>query len=412
MSEQDNADLGLDSSGGQLEIPGTQPVDKGATVAKPDPSDKTGLRDSIKAAIAKQNESAAAKATPAAKGAPNDAPTKGPDGKFLPRDKTAAPAKAAPTPNDKAAEGGKTTDQAAQPGAVPNKDAAPGTWRAEAKAKWEALDPVVKAEVLKTQSESAREITKFQQQIQQINQAYTPIEQVIGPRRALWRAQFGSEAEALKRLTAVSDLATSSPNDFLAYYLSQPDVAAKVDMQKLFGQGEAGGALPAANPQLQPLLQEINGLKQQLNGFVSQAQTREQSTIEQQIAAFAKETDQSGAPLRPHWDAVSEDIYKMIPALKAQYPQATVQQVMDRAYTIATQTHPEIGPEVQRQNEERIRAEVEKAERAKRAQLANKSIPPGQRPGGVLTEQGNPKDLRATLLRNYRAVQEGLETRV
>lgn len=398
--------------GGAPELPGLTPE----TPAQPTPdkSDRTGLRDTIKASIAKVNaeQSAKAPAAPAAdspEGKVSPAPTsgddreRGPDGKFLPKTQ-AAPDKAAPKTDVKAPEGAK-------PDAVPTKDEAPGTWRASAKAKWEKADPDIKAEVLKRESESTREIAKHQQQIQQINQAYTPIEQVIGPKRALWRAQFGSEGEALKRLVNLSDLASQDPQNFLSYYLSQPDISGRIDLQKLFGQAAAGGTVQSTDPGLQAALAKINGLEQQVSGFISSQQTQAQATVEQQIAQFVEAKDSSGTPLRPHFEAVREQVFKMIPALKAQFPQDTVAQTMERAYKVAIHSDDGLAVEMNRQNEERIRADIEKAERARKAALASKFVSPGTPPNG----QAGPaktSDLRQALVNAFRAQADGAAPRV
>jgi len=376
---------------------------------KKDTSDKTGLRDTIRAAVQKANESA--KEQTAKVPAAPDGRERGPDGKFLPKETKAdeAPKQATqPTQTEKPVEQAKPgTEQ-------PKADAAPGTWRAEAKAKWDGLDPVVKAEVLKTQSDASREIGKYQQQIQQINQAYSQVEQIIGPRRALWRAQFGGEGEALKRLTDLSDLASQQPEQFLAYYLSQPDIASRIDLQKVFGQNAPPpGSDINSHPVVQSLRQELDGLKQQVTGFIGQQTTQQTATIEQQIHEFANATDGSGSPMRPHFDAVREDVFNLVPALRHQFPNDSVPKILQRAYDVAIRTNDSVAAQVARADEARIRSELEKQERAKRAALANKSVAPSGPAPGSMGGNANPEtDLRAVIKRNAAKIWGGADARI
>lgn len=384
------------------ELPQDQTGNLESPKPKPEPvvektNDETGLRDTIIASVKKVNEAAKAEKPLDVKPEFQDGrdPT---TGKFTPK---AAPTKDAAT-LEKPQEGAQTGADQLKP------DAAPGTWKPEARAKWDATDALVKAEVLRRESESTREVAKFQTQLQQLNQAYTPIEQLIGPRRALWRAQHGSEGEALKQLLNLSDLAGQDPNAFIAHYISSPDIASRIDLQKVFG-SQAPGDDINRHQVVQRLQETVNGLQQQVSGFLTHQQTQATQSNEQQIAEFATAEGSDGNALRPHFESVREDVFNMIPVLRAQFPQATVAQIMDKAYQTAIHTNDTVSGEVKRQEEQRIRDELEKADRLKKAQLANKSIPPGA-PAPNLAEPGT-DDLRATLRRNF-AKMNGTDARI
>ena len=417
MSEADTEILNADVP--QTPAVETPEVSKpAAPEPKPDTSnttDPTDLRATLRKAMAdtQAKEAERTKVNAAAKPETQAAPgsedrARGPDGKFLPKD--SAPAGQAKAVEQKV---DVKPSEGAQPGADQAKkpDAAPGTWRAEAKAKWDGLDPVVKAEVLKTQSEASREIGKFQQQIQQINQAYGPIEQVLGPHRQRMRVEAGSEAEYLKRTLEVSEFASKDPTQFLAWYLAQPNVASQVDLQKVFGQ-QAPTDDVRSHPVVKQLYETVEGLTKQVQGFMGQQQTQQISSVEQQISEFASAKGADGSPLRPHFEAVREDVFNLIPALKAQFPQATVAQIMEKAYQTAIHTNDSVSGEIRRIEEERIRSEIEKAERAKKAQLANKSIPSGAPAGRPVTGAADPNDLRGTLTGLVRSWKTGEQARI
>lgn len=387
-----------------VEMPVSTPEPKPDTSNTTDP---TGLRATLRKAMAETAAKQAEKVTaPIEKPAGEETRQRGPDGKFLPKD--AAPIKPVEQPkvDVKPSEG-------AQPGAEQAKkpDAAPGTWRAEAKAKWDGLDPVVKAEVLKTQSEASREIGKFQQQIQQINQAYGPIEQVIGPHRNRMRVEAGSEAEYLKRTLEVSEFASKDPTQFLGWYLAQPNIAAAVDLQKVFGQHAPTDDI-RSNPVVKQLYETVDGLTKQVQGFMGQQQSAQVTSVEQQITEFASAKGADGTPLRPHFEAVREDVFNLIPALKAQFPQATVGQIMEKAYQTAIHTNDSVSGEIRRIEEERLRSQFEKDQRIKAAQLANKSLPTGSPPGKPVAGAADPNDLRGTITGLVRSWKTGEQPRI
>jgi hypothetical protein len=382
----------------------TPPVEQPKEPAAPDPKDlgKT-LRYNMER-INKEAE-AKAKATPAKEQAPaNDGKGRDDKGRFV-----KPPEQKDPKLAQKPAE----QSEPAKPGAVPKKDVAPGTWRADAKAEWEKTPPAVRAEALRRESELTQAVAKRDQQITQINQAYGGIERLIGSRRAGWTADHGSVEVAMGKLLAMNDLAASDPNAFLARYLNFPDVASRLDLQKVFGNAAPQGADLNQHPALQSAMQEISGLKQQLSGFLNQHQQTQAASTEQQVAAFIEAKDEQGNPKRPHFDAVREDVFNLIPALKPTMPGASVEQVMDRAYTIAIHSNQSVAGEVRQMEEQRIREGIEKQQRLERAKLANKSglpnAPQGEHSSG---EQVNPKDLRATLKRNLALARQGETPRI
>jgi|TARA_R110000744_G_scaffold330057_2_gene435592 hypothetical protein len=387
-----------DLSGEQLSFSGDpiEPIEPPPEVTEaPSPvvEDKTGLRDSIREAVKKASEDAAPEKQKERERTPN--------GEFVAK----APTETQPEELEKKPLEGAPPD-------VQKADSAPGTWKPDARAKWGDLDPGVKTEILRRESEGTREVTKYQDQLRQINEAYTPIEQIIGPRRAVWRAQFGSEAEALSRVLNASDLASSDPNAFLSFYIAQPDIAPKLDLDKVFGQSDVGtddGI--TSHPVVQQLQQSFNGLNQQVSGFLNQQSTQELSSVESQIDAYASEKDAAGNLKRPHFESARPSISAIIPTIRAQFPNASVVEVMEKAYNTAIHTDPNLTDEIGRLNEQRIRASIEKEGRANKARIAGKSLPIGTPPGA---SSGSPStsDLRATLVQNLRNYQDGQSSRV
>lgn len=193
--------------------------------------------DTAQAPVAPVEKSAPAVAaeTPAAdKGS---APQRGPDGKFLRRgDAAPAPATdAAPAPSAPAAQ--PAADAAKVAAAAPAAgapDAAPSSWTPTAKEKWNALDPAVKAEVVRREREietglqRASDVRKFGDSVMQ---EFAPYAQILAKEGATPQGAIRSLLET------VHTLRYGSPEHKHALFMSLAqqygiDVTKEIDPEK------------------------------------------------------------------------------------------------------------------------------------------------------------------------------------
>lgn len=135
---------------------------------------------------------------------------------------------------------------------------APDHWSAGAKAMWDKLDPVVRAEALK-QVEFAN---KLQSRHAMERKKYESIEQVLEPQRNMLRAQYGDEARGLQQLFALSDFATKDPRGFIQYYAQQRGIDLRGLVQNAQPQQAVDPTITALQQQLQHAMQQINGIEQ------------------------------------------------------------------------------------------------------------------------------------------------------
>lgn len=236
---------------------------------------------------------------------PTDAkPPEGRDdkGRFAPKDKDAkitAPPEAPKDTVDPAKEG-----EAPKPEEVviPPKAAslAPSSWSPAAKAKWDNLDPTIRAEVLKRESDAQRGIQQYAEKAKRLD----AIDAVVQPQhKQQLTGYYGSFERGLQELLALNDFAGKSPYDFVAYFAQQRSLDPQQLLQILQRGAPQGQQQPTvAAPQADnPYEKRLTALEQQ------NLQLRNQS-IEGTINSFKNQTDDAGNPVHPHFDELRSEV--------------------------------------------------------------------------------------------------------
>ena len=164
-----------------------------------------------------------------------------------------------------------------------------------------------------------------------------------------------------------------------------------VDLSKLAPQGQP--ADPQGQQYEDPTIVELNNKIDQLTGKVTNFQTAQEQSRQQQITsaieAFKTEADDQGNLTHPHFDKVKPIMGGLINA----NPQLT----LSEAYDQAVFADPTIRTDLLAQREQAAKEEAEKAARAQRAQAASKSLkgsPPDREESG---QPVDPTNLRALL---------------
>lgn len=146
-------------------------------------------------ASAERQESTPATAAPEATDTASGDRARGPDGKFIPKSAVEPTAPATSTPDlaePTAVAAAPSTAQPANP---------PVSWSAEAKAAFVQLSPAVQQAVLKREKEVS---DGFAQKSAELKE-YEPLKSVIGPRQHALSAAYGSVANGIQTLFALSD---------------------------------------------------------------------------------------------------------------------------------------------------------------------------------------------------------------
>lgn len=324
-------------------------------------------------------------------------------GKFLPKDKSAEVVKT--TEAKPSAESAKTGAEGVKP------DAAPGSLPADIKAEWANYSPATKAFLVKQEQERGQAAGKAGFELRQLKAQYEPIDALLGPRRAAVVAQHGSVETWLKQVLDYSDFAGADPEGFLSWYLSQPNIGSRVNVEKLLGQAPAGaqGDPALASPAVKALQQELSGLKSQLQQFKGGFEQRETTSFASELDAFENEKDGAGNPLHPHFATLRDNgvLAPEMHLIRQADPNLSFRQIVAKAYENAVWKYSDTRNTLLADQRQKALEDKEAKERADAASRSRKFVT-GQPPGPT-TPPGAPKDdVRSEIAAQmYQALEAG-----
>lgn len=194
----------------------------------------------------------------------------------------------------------------------------------------------------------AQELASLRREWDPIAQAFAPFERDLGL-RGVSRQQFmGSLMETHKWLT-------QEPDKALRWVAEQYGV----DLKQLHNDPAAA----QVDPQIQKLSQGFETIQQRLDRQDQDRQTREHQDNLSRVSSFAEAKDDKGNPLRPHFDAVADDIIRLMKAGERD---------LDAAYTKACRMNDKVWDQMQADKQladknkmdDAAKARIEKARRA------------------------------------------------
>lgn len=278
--------------------------------------DETSISDDIRAAIAETN-GAPETPEPVVTDAPESSQepvegkkttNHGPDGKFV--------AKQAETAQD-------TTEQPKTVETPQESIRPPASWSAQAKADFAALPPHIQREVSKRESDIDK---GFRERAEQLKR-YEPLESVIAPHRQKWAVAGVDEATAVKQLLAASDWLDSDPQSALSHLARSYGVNI-ASLGQPSAQSGGGTGQPQAQPD--PVANEIQALRQELQAIKQGKEQETQQTYVSQIEAFAAD------PANPYFENVKPAMAKLL--------QSGLVETLPEAYERAIWADPTIRP--------------------------------------------------------------------
>lgn len=259
--------------------------------------------------------------------------------------KVAAPAEATPAKKD-------AIDPIAPDASVsaPAPAQAPNTWTPAARAKFAGLEPDVQSEIVKREQDMARAITMHDQE----RTFGKSVKDVVGPYLPMIQAEGATPETAIQSLLNTAyRLRTSSPQEkgvLLANLARQYGA----DMSAFNGDQE--------QVQIDPTVQALQQKLQQLEGFINQQHTQQQTQSEhnllRDINAFQAD------PAHPHFERVGQEMAGLIKAGLA----ANLQEAYDKAIYMQPDVRQQV---ISAQQTDIQRKQIEEAKR--RADAAKKS---------------------------------------
>lgn len=280
--------------------------------------------------------------------AASDERPRGPDGKFLPKEKAeiieAAPETAAPEPKL------PPVDNTAKPSAEQPSTAAvaaPVSWAADAKALWATLPPAIQQAVAKREGEMANGGRQWSEEKRRYETTLAPLVQET--------QRLGiSPEQGLNSLIAAHRMLNENPSAAIARLAQQYGV----DLATLASNPPA--EQPRFDPMVSQLSQHVQALESQLSGFL---QNQTMGVVEK----FASE--------HPHYAAVEEQIAQLIPLIQQREPGLSPSDVLSKAYDQAIWIHPEVRSkliEEQTKPQQQVQAVQAKAQKAAKAAVSVK----------------------------------------
>lgn len=378
----------------------------------PNGPDPTGLRASLERNLAKAAQQATEQTNAGKKAAtadvsretPNAAATaaaggdrpRGPDGKFLPADAAA----------NAATQSGQAAG-AAEPAAEVDPNAPPASWRAEAKALWPKLltgQPLTADEYKILVDENRKRENDFKNgilakdgELKAIKPQFEEFQNIIKPDIEAWKAQGVTPVQAVNHLLNLGRNFRTNPVQTIQWLAK----SAGLSPEQIFGaaqqnQQQASQQGGSTDPQLQPVMQEVNGLKQQLQSLMNGYAAQTQSAAANEIQAFIDEKDAGGQPLRPYFNDAFQHIQRLMPIIKAEHPGWTPRQVVNEAYESAVALNPDTRAKLLAVGNTQAAVADDAAARQRAAEAAARSATNGSAPNR-LNGAPDPTNLRGLL---------------
>ena len=241
----------------------------------------------------------------------------------------------------------------------------PTTWRPVAKAKWDSLDPEIKAEVIKREQDAMNGVNNLKEKSQYADR----LDSTIAPYKAFLNSKNMPPEKAIEdALNLAYTLETSTPQR-RGEVIRQIAQFYKADMTVL--QRE----IDPNQQQMIDLQQKIYNLErsQQTNLQASAEQHREQTRS--RVVSFAEEIDQSGRLAHPYFHDVEPLMVSMVESGVATGDD------LEALYQMAVKAHPDTSELVKTEQSSKAKAQrqeevARKADKVKKASKINLNSTP------------------------------------
>ena len=233
------------------------------------------------------------------------------------------------------------------------------------------------------------------------------VDQLVAPRREAWARLGQTPAAALSNLLAISDYASTEPDNFVAWFMQQHGI----DPRRFVEQTGRANPVPIdddpANndPVVVALRGQIGALEKQvkqLGGTVADRQRAEveaeRATVAGELATFKNVKDERGQLQHPYFEDVRELMATFINNGRGK----SQAKDLSEAYEMACRAHPEVHRKIAAAEAARRERETRKTDREKadRAKTAGASVSGST---GAPSPTGQTGDLRADLRAAFNA---------
>jgi len=244
-------------------------------------------------------------------------------GRFAPKSSEIAPDAPAKSTDTQPAASDKPADDKAPAPAQAWDAPAPASFSDAGKAAWQTLHPEIREHLTAQRAQ-------HESQLRQLGEPLLPLREIAQARGMSWQ-------DGLSRLIEAQRALDRDPYGALIW-LAQ---SSGVNLDELADRAAAGGAQQQTHPQQQQpgippqLLSRIDAIEQR---FQSEQERQRQAAAD---AALREVNTFASDPANRHWAAVEQDVYQLLPAMKARMPNAASADVLRAAYDAAVWANPQ-----------------------------------------------------------------------
>ena len=269
---------------------------------------------------------------------------------------------------------------------------APESWPKDAKQRWNELPRDLQEVAAKVSREANADYTRKTQELARIRRRYEELDRVLGPHEKGFALQGVTTPQVIGQLLETRNWFQRDPLNAAKYIIQ----TLGVDPKQLMAQQGQNGEQPqqVADPRIQALTQEIQGLKKFINDQQQTATQQQVQAVESDLVSYSNETDESGQLKRPFLrvDDSNNPIYPeflhemeaQVRVVKNRNPGWSHRKILDEAYNRTER----IDSTALAAREAREKAKLENKNRAK-AQAAKQAS--GSVTGSPGTSIGKPE---------------------
>ena len=262
---------------------------------------------------------------------------------------------------------------------------APESWTAEAKERFAALDPETQAYIVQREQEQAEGVTKLKSQFEDKVSSADQFAEVVRPYEAEMRAEGATPLQAVQTLLNTAQILRHGTVEQKEAVIRQTAQQYGVNLNPINDEGTDD---EFADPRVAALEREITALKSVQTNQDTQNQQAQANAAQAEIETFADAKDDKGDPLRPHFDAVVNDLIPALSAIKQANPAMSNADALQDAYDRAVWANPET-----RKLEQDRQAKTEEEARTEAARKAATDAKKGKgvKAKGAGQQSGKPK---------------------
>jgi hypothetical protein len=268
----------------------------------------------------------------------------------------------------------------------------PKSWSADQKERFHALPRELQEYLVNRENEREKFVSQKSDRAARLEKQFVePIYRELAPFEQKLAAQQKHPIEFVSEVLRGQAMLDRNPVQAIAALAESYGLKIKIEGQQ---------DVPAAqiDPNYLALYRELQGIK----SFVDEQQQAQldnhMKSLEQEVEAFGVEKDAKGALVRPHFEAVWQDMLPHVQTFRRINPELSNKQVLEKAYKHALLENEAIqAAEAQRVEAKRIEDAKAKSAQARRAGASLNGGSPG---GGLNTTV--PDDLRSQLKAAFR----------